>query len=84
MGGHVVGKRLKMKVKKTIIPILSVALFLTIGLSLTIGKYPLCLADICGYLFFKLTGTGNMDTRHCELVSNLLLNIRLPRILGPL
>jgi len=82
MGGHVVGKRLKMKVKKTIIPILSVALFLTIGLSLTIGKYPLCLADICGYLFFKLTGTGNMDTRHCELVSNLLLNIRLPRILA--
>jgi iron complex transport system permease protein len=82
MGGHVVGKRTSMKTNKKILPLLLIVLVLTICVSLTIGKYPLGLTDIGNFFLLKLFKMGNMDVRQQDLLSNLLFDIRLPRILA--
>ncbi len=82
MGGHVVGKRINVKTNKKILPLLLILLVLTICVSLTIGKYPLGLTDIGNFFLLKLFKTGNMDVRQQDLLSNLLFDIRLPRILA--
>lgn len=82
MGGHVVGKRINVKTNKIILPLLLIVLVLTICVSLTIGKYPLGLTDIGNFFLLKLFKTGNMDVRQQDLLSNLLFDIRLPRILA--
>lgn len=82
MGGHVVGKRINVKTNKIILPLLLIVLVLTICVSLTIGKYPLGLTDIGNFFLLKLFKMGNMDVRQQDLLSNLLFDIRLPRILA--
>ena len=82
MGGHVVGKRINVKTNKKILPLLLIVLVLTICVSLTIGKYPLGLTDIGNFFLLKLFKMGNMDVRQQDLLSNLLFDIRLPRILA--
>jgi len=82
MGGHVVGKRINVKTNKKILPLLLILLVLTICVSLTIGKYPLGLTDIGNFFLLKLFKMGNMDVRQQDLLSNLLFDIRLPRILA--
>jgi iron complex transport system permease protein len=70
------------KTNKKILPLLLILLVLTICVSLTIGKYPLGLTDIGNFFLLKLFKTGNMDVRQQDLLSNLLFDIRLPRILA--
>jgi len=77
-----VGKRINVKTNKKILPLLLILLVLTICVSLTIGKYPLGLTDIGNFFLLKLFKTGNMDVRQQDLLSNLLFDIRLPRILA--
>lgn len=76
------GKRINVKTNKIILPLLLIVLVLTICVSLTIGKYPLGLTDIGNFFLLKLFKTGNMDVRQQDLLSNLLFDIRLPRILA--
>ena len=76
------GKRINVKTNKKILPLLLIVLVLTICVSLTIGKYPLGLTDIGNFFLLKLFKTGNMDVRQQDLLSNLLFDIRLPRILA--
>ena len=71
-----------MKTNKKILPLLLIVLVLTICVSLTIGKYPLGLTDIGNFFLLKLFKMGNMDVRQQDLLSNLLFDIRLPRILA--
>jgi iron complex transport system permease protein len=67
-----------------IFPILLVILFLVTAGSLTLGKYPVALRDIVGFFLAKLFGIGAMTPENYETVENLLIHIRLPRILAAL
>ncbi|WP_223921855.1 iron ABC transporter permease [Geobacter sp. AOG2] len=49
--------------------------------SLTLGKYPLPLAEITGFLFYRVSGYGSFSTERLQLLDNLIFDIRLPRIM---
>jgi iron complex transport system permease protein len=63
-------------------PALSLALAATAGVSLTLGKYPVTAGDMLRFLLQKALGTGRMAPDAFNLLQNLLLDIRLPRILA--
>ena len=67
-----------------ILPILSVLVLLTAVGSLALGKYHLSLQDITGFFLFKIFHLGRMDEATVEMLQNLLMEIRLPRILAAL
>jgi iron complex transport system permease protein len=68
--------------KKTIwIVCLLFLLCLIILVSLTLGKYPISLAEICLYITSSC-GCGLMDSERAAILRNILLNIRMPRILA--
>jgi iron complex transport system permease protein len=69
-------------VKKTLFPALFILLLLTAGMSLMMGKYPLGWSDIADLLLLKLLGSGSMESERYSLLSSLLFEIRLPRILA--
>ena len=71
-----------MKLKKSLFPVLLTTLVLTVAVSLVIGKYPLALRDIGGFFLFKLFGIGVMDPERYGLLSSLIQDIRMPRILA--
>ena len=50
--------------------------------SLCLGKYPLQLAEISSFFRQEWFGEGGLPTERMELLRNLLLEIRLPRILA--
>ncbi len=58
-------------------------LFVTVLVSLTVGKYPLSLGEICSYLS-ATCGFGSMEWRSSVILKNILVDIRLPRILAAL
>ena len=72
---------LQMK-RNCLFPALSVILLITAAFSMTLGKYPLALSDITGFFLFKIFGVGSIDSERCSLLSNLLIDIRFPRILA--
>lgn len=55
-------------------------LLLAIGAALCFGRYPLALADLLGYLG-SLLGVTELAPERQSLLHNLIVNIRLPRIL---
>jgi iron complex transport system permease protein len=65
-------------------------LFLVIGLilvsavSLTLGKYPVALRDMALFFVDKVFHTGHLDSEKTHLLKNLLIDIRLPRIIAAL
>jgi iron complex transport system permease protein len=65
------------------IPLLCSAAVLvgTMLVSLALGKYPLHLTEIISFISFKLFGNGSFAPERLELLENLLIEIRLPRIL---
>ncbi|HVN98126.1 MAG TPA: iron ABC transporter permease [Syntrophorhabdaceae bacterium] len=71
-----------MKHGKTFFPFLALLLIGVAGFSLTLGKYPLAAGDISRFLFFKISGVGNIERERLLLLENLLIDIRLPRILA--
>jgi iron complex transport system permease protein len=69
-------------VKKNIwIPCLIFLLTFTILLSLTLGKFEITLSEIFDF-FATAAGIGSLDREKYELLSNILLDIRLPRIIA--
>lgn len=68
--------------RSLLFPVLSLILILTAAFSLTLGKYPLTLDDISGFLLLKAFGVGDIDPERCRLLGSLLIDIRLPRILA--
>jgi iron complex transport system permease protein len=56
-------------------------LLVTVLVSLTLGKYPLSLAEIFDYLT-AASGFGSMDGQRSIIMKNILVDIRLPRILA--
>lgn len=63
------------------IPCLVFLLVFFILLSLTLGKYEITLGEICRFLISSV-GLGSMDEARYSLLANILLDIRLPRIIA--
>ncbi len=63
------------------IPCLLLLLVASIIASLTLGKYPLSLREIFDFLSASC-GFGSMDGQKFELFKNIIVDIRMPRILG--
>ena len=49
--------------------------------SLTLGKYPLPVAEIINFFIYKFSGRGSFDAERLQLLENLIIEIRLPRII---
>jgi iron complex transport system permease protein len=49
--------------------------------SLALGKYPLPLAEIINFFIYKFFGRGTFDPERLRLLENLIIEIRLPRII---
>lgn len=66
------------------LPICTAALALAavILVSLGLGKYPVPLEDISAYFSHALWGGGRLDAERAETLRNLLVEIRIPRILA--
>jgi iron complex transport system permease protein len=62
---------------------LSAALLATVGFSLLLGKYPLCVQDVLAFAGQPL-GWTHLSHEKTALLENVFLNIRLPRILAAL
>ena len=60
---------------------MSVLLLSAILLSLTIGRYPLQIGDIAAF-FLAMAGLKPMAPESYQLLYNVIVEIRLPRILG--
>ncbi|OPY68493.1 MAG: putative ABC transporter permease protein [Syntrophorhabdaceae bacterium PtaU1.Bin034] len=67
-----------------IFPLLSCLLVVIAACSLAMGKYPLPLREIIGFISFKALNVGQMDHDRLQMLDNLLLHIRLPRVLAAL
>ena len=65
-----------------VITSLFAALVLAVVISLGLGKYPLGLSDICSFFLWKLFNAGVTFSIDRQLLENILLNIRLPRIMA--
>jgi len=68
----------------TLFPVLSMILVFVTVASLGVGKYPLPLGDMIGYFSFKLFHVGRFETAYGEMLENLLIHIRMPRIMAAL
>jgi len=49
--------------------------------SLALGKYPLPLTEIVNFFVYKFFGRGSFDAERLRLLENLIIEIRLPRII---
>jgi iron complex transport system permease protein len=72
------------KVSKLFIPALVLGLALVSVVSLTLGKYPVALKDMALFLSDKTLHTTHLDPEKTRLLKNLIIDIRLPRILAAL
>lgn len=61
--------------------ILGLLLAVTVLVSLALGAYPLPVSDVAGFFLHKL-GAGDIDPERLKLLENLILEIRLPRIMA--
>lgn len=71
-----------MRSRKGLYPALSMLLFIAASVSLALGKYPVPLKDMLSFLLLKALDVGGMDPDHHQLLENLLIHIRMPRILA--
>ncbi|HBA54758.1 MAG TPA: ABC transporter permease, partial [Syntrophorhabdus aromaticivorans] len=67
---------------KSFFPILFLLLLVTAIISLTLGKYPVPLQDTARYFLFRIFGVGNISPEYYQILGNLLVDIRMPRILA--
>ncbi|MEN6318400.1 MAG: iron ABC transporter permease [Syntrophaceae bacterium] len=67
---------------KILFPVLLTILVITAGISLTLGKYPVTVADMVGFFLYKAFNMGYMTPEAFQLLGSLFLDIRLPRILA--
>lgn len=71
-----------MKMKKSLFAVLFTIFFVTAGFSLTLGKYPVTIADMIRLFLHKVFHAGNMTDEACTLLGSIFFDIRLPRILA--
>lgn len=60
----------------------ALALTMVILVSLSLGKYPLSMGEILGFFQYRLYGGGTLDGERLRLLENIIIGIRLPRILA--
>ncbi|MDD2789369.1 MAG: iron ABC transporter permease [Sulfurimonas sp.] len=63
---------------------LFIATLLLVGVALFMllwGQYPIDMASFYEYLHFKFVGTSSLEPETLSLINNIILDIRLPRIL---
>ncbi len=65
-----------------VISSLFVSLVLTVLVSLALGKYPVGVGDICSFFLWKVFNARVSLTVDRQLLENILLSIRLPRIIA--
>lgn len=65
-----------------VITSLFAALVLAVVISLALGKYPVGLPDIFSFFLWKFFNAGTAFSMDRQLLENILLNIRLPRIMA--
>jgi iron complex transport system permease protein len=70
--------------RRLLFPALLVALVAATAYSMTLGKYPVPLRDLVNFFFSGVFHHGTNRSGNHQLLSNLLLDIRLPRILAAL
>ena len=63
-----------------IIPVLAAVLCLTAVISLSLGRYPVSPGDLVRFVGMQISDGPDMDARHYQLLKNILVDIRLPRI----
>ncbi len=64
-----------------IIPLLLAVLVLTTLISLSLGRYPVTLSDMSRFLLLNSFDSASAtDSRHYDILRNILFDIRLPRI----
>lgn len=68
--------------KRVALPLLALLLVAIILLSLYLGKYRVPLSDILAFAGWKLFGDRTLAPEQFNLLTNILLDIRLPRILA--
>jgi iron complex transport system permease protein len=66
--------------RSIVIPILTAVAGLTALVSLSLGRYPLELADLAGFLGLPLSPAPVLSEREVQIIKNILVDIRLPRI----
>ncbi|HOO89547.1 MAG TPA: iron ABC transporter permease [Syntrophales bacterium] len=71
-----------MKLKKSLFPILFAIFVITAGFSLTLGKYPVSIADMVRFFLYRAFHVGIMNAEVCNLFGSIFFDIRLPRILA--
>jgi iron complex transport system permease protein len=73
-----------MRVGKLFLPILFACLVCVSAVSLALGKYPVPLRDVLFFFLHKTFDVGHLDPDQAGLLNNLLIHIRLPRIIAAL
>lgn len=63
-----------------LLPVMALTLVAASLVSLTLGRYPLGLADLAYFFKHLVTGGASVDASRYESLYNVLINIRLPRI----
>ena len=66
--------------RSMVIPILMAVAGLTALVSLTLGRYPVELADLAGFIGLPFSPAPNLSAREGQILKNILVDIRLPRI----
>jgi iron complex transport system permease protein len=68
--------------RSIVILVLAVVVCLTALVSLTLGRYPVGLADLARFLGLPLSHGPAMSERQLQIIKNILVDIRLPRIMA--
>lgn len=68
--------------KSSILITLAIVLAVVCCASLALGKYPVSVGDMAAFFMYKVFGAGAMGVQEAGLMENLLIDIRLPRILA--
>lgn len=66
--------------RSMVIPILTAVAGLTALVSLTLGRYPVELADLAGFIGLPFSPAPDLSVREGQILKNILVDIRLPRI----
>ncbi len=70
--------------KKKLFILLGLILVCTVVVSLTMGKYPVPVRDTVCFFLNKLFNVCDMDAGRLQLLNNILIEIRMPRIVAGL
>ncbi len=68
--------------RRLLFPVLSLALLADAAYSMTLGKYPLTLRDTADFFLFRVFHAGTVRPANYQLLANVLMDIRLPRIVA--